>query len=261
MEHANLASSLILGLISFAILFNIYLARGGRELFIRRIPGIEAIDEAVGRATEMGRPILFSIGLGGIDIITLQAIEVIGHVARIAAKFRTRVIVPVVDPIAIPVLGDVLREAYASQNAAEAFQPDDVRYLSGEQFAYAAGVVGIMNREQVATNFFFGSFMAEALILAESGQGVGAVQIAGTPSALQVPFFITTCDYTIIGEEYYATTAYISRNPVLMGSVVGQDWGKVVMLVAIAIGLVGAFIQGKENFLFKFFSSPPFGGG
>jgi len=246
MEPASPAAYVVLPLLSAIIVALIFRARAGAFIFIRKIPGIEAMEEAVGRATEMGRPILFSVGLGGIDIITLQAIEVVGHVGRAAARFRNRVIVPLVDPLAIPVVEEVLREAYSSQGAQEAFRSEDVRFLSGEQFAYAAGVVGIMNREQVATSFYFGSFAAEALILAETGQSVGAVQIAGTPSALQVPFFITTCDYTIIGEEYYATTAYLGRDATLMGSVVGQDFGKILLFAVMLLGVLAASVLGPE---------------
>ena len=38
-----------------------------RELKIRRIAGLEALDEALGRATEMGKPVLFIHGLRGME--------------------------------------------------------------------------------------------------------------------------------------------------------------------------------------------------
>ena len=238
MEYANNGAYLLLPLFGALILFWIRRASQGRELFIRRVPGVDAIEEVVGRAVELGRPVLFSIGLGGIDITTLQAITVIGHVSGIAAKFRSRVIVPTVDPMAIPVIEEVQREAYARERAEEAFDPEDIRFLSGEQFAYAAGVVGIMHREQVGANFFFGSFAAESLVMAENGQVVGAAQIAATPDSNQIPFFLATCDYTIIGEEYYATTALLSDDPVLKGSLVGQDYVKLVMVALILLGVL-----------------------
>ncbi len=238
MEFANQGAYVFLPLFAGLILFWIRRANRGGELFIRRVPGVDAIDEVVGRAVELGRPVLFSIGLGGIDITTLQAITVIGHVTSIAAKFRSRVIVPTVDAMAIPVIEEVQREAYAREGAEEAFNPDDIRYLSQEQFAYAAGVVGIMHREQVGATFYFGSFAAESLVMAENGQAVGAAQIAATPDSNQIPFFLATCDYTIIGEEYYATTALLSGDPVLKGSLVGQDYVKLILVLLVAVGLV-----------------------
>jgi hypothetical protein len=105
-----------------------------------------------------------------------------------------------------------------------------VRFLSDRQFAYASAMVGIINRERAASNFMFGIFAAESLILAEAGNQVGAIQVAGTPSTTQIPFFVAACDYTIIGDEYYAATAYLTREPVLLGSLVGQDYSKMILL-------------------------------
>jgi hypothetical protein len=58
---------------------------------------------------------------------------------------------------------------------------------------------------------------------------LGAIQIAGTPSTLQIPFFIAACDFTVIGEEYYAVTAYLTREPILLGSVWGQDVCRILL--------------------------------
>ena len=255
MEFATPFALVFMGALAVVILGFIRSTAKGRELFIRRVPGVDAIDEVVGRAVELGKPILFSIGLGGIDITTLQAMTVIGHVAKLAARFLNRVIVPVVDPMAIPVIEEIQRESYASEGASEAFDPEDVRYLSQEQFAYAAGVVGIMHRERVGATFFFGNFAAESLVMAESGQNVGAVQIASTPDSNQIPFFLATCDYVIIGEEYYAVTALMSKDPVLQGSLIGQDYVKIMLLAAIVAGFLLTTFLGPHHFLARWFGS------
>ncbi|MDH7568122.1 MAG: hypothetical protein QHJ73_00875 [Armatimonadota bacterium] len=242
LEHATVAVLVLEVLLSALILGKILSARAGRLPFIRRIPGLTAIDEGVGRATEMGRPILFSLGLGGLDIVTLQGLAVLGHVARLAARYATRVIVPVVDAVIFPVTEEVLRDAYTAEGKPELLQPDDVRFLSEQQFAYASGVMGIINREQVASSFLFGTFYAESLILAEAGHQVGAMQVAGTPSTTQIPFFVAACDYTIIGEEYYAASAYLTQEPTFLGSLIGQDWGKIVLLALVLLGVAGATV-------------------
>ena len=242
MEHATPLMAFLLLSLSAILLGCIFTARGGRDLFIRRIPGLAAIDEAVGRATEMGRPILFSPGLFGLNVVTLQALTIAGHVMRLAARYNTRVIMPVCDAQVYPVAEEIAREAYNAEGRPELFRPDDIRFLSDRQFAYASGCIGIMNREKVSGNFFFGGFYAESLILAESGREIGAIQIAGTPSTTQLPFLIASCDYTIIGEEYYAVTAYLTREPILLGSLVGQDWSKIALLALILIGILLASV-------------------
>ena len=82
-----------------------------------------------------------------------------------------------------------------------AYEPGNIRFLSSQQFAYAAALFGIMAREKPAANFMMGAFWAEALMLAEVGSEVGALQITGTAQLSQVPFFVASSDYTLIGEE------------------------------------------------------------
>jgi hypothetical protein len=95
-----------------------------------------------------------------------------------------------------------------------------------------------MLREKPAACFYQGKFYAESLILAETGNSIGAIQIAGTASPSQLPFFITACDYTLIGEEFFAASAYLSGDRRLIGSIRGQDMGKIIFMAAILLGLI-----------------------
>jgi hypothetical protein len=234
--YANPAVWIVEGLLVLFIIYKILSARRGRDLFIRRIPGLSALDEAVGRATEMGRPMLFAPGLSGLDIVGLQSMAILSHVVRHAARYGTRVIVPLADAVLYTVAEEVAKDAYSAEGVPEQFNGEDIRFLSDRQFAWASGVVGILHREQVASAFYFGYYYAESLILAENGQMVGAIQVAGTPATTQIPFFLASCDYTIIGDEYYAASAYLSREPTLLGSLVGQDYGKLVVIGIILLG-------------------------
>lgn len=224
---------------SAAIVWNIYYARSGKEIFIRRIPGLEAVDEAIGRATEMGRSILYVLGLGGVEgAPTIAGMTILGQVARRTADYETRLRVPCYDPIVLNVVREMVKTAYLDEGRPDAYNEDDVFFLTESQFAYAAGVDGMIIREKPAAIFLQGSFYAESLILAETGNSVGAIQIAGTTSESQLPFFIAACDYTLIGEELFAATAYLSKDPMFLGSVRGQDWGKVLIFAALILGVV-----------------------
>jgi hypothetical protein len=230
---------------TFFVVFFTLQARSGRKLFIRRIGGLDAVEEALGRATEMGRPILYVPGLSSIaDVATIAALNILGEVAKKTAKFGTPLIVPNRDPIVYTVAREVVKESYTTAGRPDAFSQDMVFYVTDQQFAYAAAVDGIMIREKPATNFLMGMFWAESLILAETGASTGAVQIAGTDAIGQLPFFITACDYTLIGEELYAASAYLSREPLLMGAIKGQDWSKVLILGLIVVGTVLSLAAG-----------------
>jgi hypothetical protein len=76
-------------IISAAIIFYVETAKRGKKLFVRKIAGLEAIDEAVGRATEMGRPVLFIPGISDMDDVqTLAALTILGRVSRTIADLR-----------------------------------------------------------------------------------------------------------------------------------------------------------------------------
>lgn len=225
-------------LFSAAIVGNIYYARSGKEVFIRRIPGLEAVDEAIGRATEMGRSILYSTGLGGVsDVATIASMTILGQVARRTADYETPLRVPCRDPIVMNVLREMVKSSYLDEGRPDIYNEDNIFFLTESQFAYAAGVNGMMLREKPAAIFLQGTFYAESLILAETGNSIGAIQIAGTDSEHQLPFFIAACDYTLIGEELYAASAYLSREPMLLGSLKGQDWGKLLIFAMIVVGV------------------------
>lgn len=222
-----------------AIVWNIYDARSGKDIFVRRIPGLEAVDEAIGRATEMGRSILYVLGLGGVSgPATIASMTILGQVARRTADYETPLRVPCRDPIVMSVVREMVKASYLDEGRPDAYNEENIFYLTSGQFAYAAGVDGMMIREKPAAVFLQGTFYAESLILAETGNSIGAIQIAGTDSEHQLPFLITACDYTLIGEELYAASTYLSREPMLLGSLRGQDWGKVLIFAIIVLGVV-----------------------
>jgi len=211
-------------------------ARKGSSLFIRRIAGLEAIEEAVGRATEMGRPVLYIPGLDPMDeVATVAAIDILGQVAKKAAEYSIRLVVPNRDPIVMTVAQQVVRESYSAVGRPHLFREQDIYYVTFSQFGFAAAVAGLMMRERPATNFFIGHFYAESLVLAETGNATGAIQIAGTDADAQLPFFITSCDYTLIGEELYAGSVYLSRQPLMLGALKAQDYAKAAVIGAIIV--------------------------
>ncbi len=83
--------------------------------------------------------------------------------------------------------------------------------------------------------FLLGTFEGEALILAETGNFNGALQIAGTDSTIQLSFFIVACDYTLIGEELYTASAYLTDDYRVKSSMYAQD---LVRLLIVALLLL-----------------------
>jgi len=235
----RLNALVLLAVFSSAVLYYISRARKAKPIYIRKIAGLDAVDEAVGRATEMGKKMLYIPGIMSVDELqTIASLAILGHVAKLSATYNADLEVPNKDPLTFAAARETVKEAYLEAGRPDLFREEMVNYVTYDQFAYTASVSGKMVRERPATNFLIGSFYAESLLLAETGQATGAIQISGTAEVAQLPFFVVACDYTLIGEELYAASAYLSREPVLLGSIKGQDITKFLLMVALGLGVV-----------------------
>ena len=216
----------------------------GSEIFLRKIAGIDAVEEAIGRATEMGKKIFFIPGIQDMnDVQTIAGMAILGRVGAVAAEYETWLEVPVSKSMVMVTARETMKEAYSRVGRPDLYQEAQVHFVTEDQFGYAAALDGMFVREKPATIFYMGAFFAESLILAETGNEVGAIQIAGTAMPAQLPFFVAACDYTLIGEELFAASAYLSREPRQLGSLKGQDVGKALFLAALVIGLVAVLIS------------------
>lgn len=238
--------AMILILLSFVSYYT-FQAQRGKEMFIRRISGLSAIEDAVGRATEMGRGVLYVPGIADMDDIqTIASVTIMGHVSRKTAEYDTDLYAPMCRSFVMSVAHEVVKQAYMEKGRVDAYRADRINYLTDDQFGYVAGVGGVMMRDKPAACFYLGTFYAESLILAETGNSIGAIQIAGTAEPSQIPFFVASCDYTLIGEELFAASAYLSRNPREIGSLKGQDMVKMVIIAAIILGTLLVTIANTE---------------
>lgn len=238
-EHATPLTAIFLLFVSVTLWWAMRrAAHSAHSIHVRRIAGIDALDEAVGRAAEMGRPISFTTGLTELGPTLYACLGVLDSVARKAAQYRTKLLLPQSAPDVMALMEERVRAAYSSVGRAAAFEPQNLVFLSGDQFAYSSGYIGLLHRERVASTFLFGSFSAESLLLSDAGQQVGAMQVAASADPEQVAFFVVTCDYTLIGEELFAASGYLSREPRLLASLVTQDLVKFILMMMIVVGVI-----------------------
>jgi len=231
--------------------FFIERASAGKELKIRKIAGLEAVDEAVGRATEMGRPCIYVPGIQDMnEIQTIASMTILARVSRTAAEYDVKVEVPTSRSLVMTTAREIVQAAFMQAGRPDSYNRDLIYYVTDEQFGFVAYLSGLMVREKPAACFYMGAFFAESLILAETGNSIGAIQVAGTAMPAQLPFFVAACDYTLIGEEFFAASAYLSGSPKELGSLKGQDVGKLIVGFMVATGVILATlasITGSES--------------
>ncbi len=241
--------NILVAMLAVCAVFLIYITRAkrGAKMFIRKIAGLDAIDEALGRATEMGKPLMFSFGLGLItDIVVIAALPLLRRISRRSAEYSTKLLVPNADPIVMTAAQETVKEAYLEAGRPDLYNAGNINFLTSDQFGYAAGVDGIILREKPGAIFWLGYFYAESLIMAETGHSVGAIQLAGTTETTQLPFFVAACDYTMIGEEIYAASCYLKPEPVMLGTIKGEDfirfWLIVLTTATVLLGTLAAIL-------------------
>ncbi len=221
-----------------SVIAMILVARSGVPMWVRKISALDAIDEAVGRATEMGKSCLFVTGVQDLnEIETIAGITVLSRVAEKAAEYDATVVVPTSRSLVMTAARETSQAAYLAAGRPDAYQEDRIYYVTDDQFGFVAHLSGYMMREKPAACFYMGQFYAESLLLGETGNTIGAIQIAGTAQPAQLPFFVAACDYTLIGEEFFAASAYLSRDPDQLGSLKGQDIGKLFVMAIILVGV------------------------
>ncbi len=221
---------------------------------IRPIQALEAFGEAIGRATELGKPVHFSPGIGGIVEEEagqmLASLQAMGYVAEQCARYKTELIVTICRPEIFPLAEEVVRTGFAAAEAPELFTAETVRFLSSTQMAYASAVLGIFQREKPAANFMIGAWYAETMLIAEGAAQAGAISIGGTARLFQLQFLVVVCDYTLLGEEVFVVGAYLGKDRMQLGSIVGQDVCKAICTIALVVGVTLRAL--KFNWLYDF---------
>ena len=233
---------LCLVVIMAATAYYIQQAQGGKVPKVRRIPGIDAIDEAIGRAVEMGRPVFCSHGIADLRGATsgpqtLAGLSVLNYVAKQTIKVGADLTVPVRMPEVWPIAADIVETEFKLAGRGDEFNPDKIVFLSSNQFSFSSNYMGMMMREKPGANIMVGAYWAESLQLAETGSRIGAMQITGTANTSQIPFFLVVSDYCLIGEEIFSAGAYLTNDGPLIASLAGQDVGRII---AVILGLLGA---------------------
>lgn len=216
--------------------------RWGLKPTLRPLPGFALLDGFVGQAVETGRTLHVSMGTKGIGgtstADTMAGLMALERLAQQAVATGLKLVVTVSDPSLLPIAQDTLRRAYERRGYPQGYDPLQVRYIAPDAIAYAAGVMGVLERENVAANAMIGGFGDEFLLMGENGARKGVQQIGGASSLEALPFVYVSTDEALLGEEIYAGGAYLSSKSSHLGSLLAQDWLRTAIILAIILGVL-----------------------
>jgi len=236
---AALMLVILLAFLSFLLLADRRVRLGFRPA-LRPLPGFALLDRFVGQAAETGRTLHVSMGSKGIGgastADTMAGLMVLERLAEQAVATGLKLVVTLSDPSLLPIAQDTLRRAYERRGYPQGYDPGYLRYIAPDAIAYASGVMGVLEREDVVANAMIGGFGDEFLLMGENGARKGIQQVGGASSPETLPFVYISMDEALLGEEIYAGGAYLSSRPSHLGSLLAQDWLRSAIILAIILG-------------------------
>jgi hypothetical protein len=242
----SLNAGVTVSLVVFALFVGVFYYSGARfkqtgKFSARKFEALAKMEEAIGRATEMGKPVHWSYGMGAFDAQYLAAFVLLEYAASLCAKYDTRMIVSIALPEVVPMTEEVIRKAYIEQGKIETLHTEDVRFWGG---SHNPAMIGTISREEVAGNFMIGSLFHESILSIEAAARYNAIQVMGTQNTHQLPFIAAGCDAIFIGAEMFAAAAQLEPNPVRVGSVWAAD---VLNMIFVGLMIVGALLVTTGN--------------
>jgi hypothetical protein len=239
----------------FLVLFLIYLwqsgwgrkdaSRAGATHKLRSITGYEAANEGLALSAETGRAVHTSPGTGSVgtqgigSAATLAGMAVVESMARVSAITGAPAQATTNDAVAYALTDNALRRG--ARRAGWSLENDgsEARFLTqSDPLAYVAGATDVVEGQKVSSAVMVGQFGPEVLILTEVQRRNGAQQIIGASQHDALALINISADHTLIGEEIFASGAYLERRTTHTSSVLAQDGLRWAVIIAIVLGFI-----------------------
>jgi len=215
---------------------------------VRKLAAIEAMDEAVGRAAEMGKPIWFGTGLGTMersDAPEIQAaLAIMGRAAELCGKYGVWLQYMTHIPYMVPIARSIIRDGYVRGGRPDMYSDEMVFYTGGwgldaaSQATLIGTSVDYMVRERPAAVMMFGTIHWEIQMWLGAAAQIGAMVLGGSKSDWCMSNFLLSTDYALLGDEIFAASAMISRRPFELGLIEAQDWVKILLFILFIVSAI-----------------------
>jgi hypothetical protein len=213
--------------------------------YLREIPAFEKLGRAVGLAVEAGQRLHLSLGRGGIDGVqgasALVGLSVLERIARAASVSDRPPVATSGEATEALLSQDTLRGAYRDIGEAGQYDPDSGRLTGVTPFSFAAGVMPVIFDQQVSANVLAGHFGSEVALITDAGERSGSLTLAGSDSVPGQAILYATAQEPLIGEELYASGAYIQAGPTHAASLRVQDIFRWILVLVILAGAAMKF--------------------
>jgi len=230
--------SLALIVLSAILLLAITLRMRKRPVNLREIPALARLQHTLGLSIEDGTRLHIALGHGGLldarGGSALAGLATLRHIAERTSVSDKPSVASAGDPAIGLLAQDTLQAGYQAAGVGELYVPTSGRVTGLSPFSYAAGAINILQNENVSANIMIGHFGSEAALLAEASDRENVIVIGASDNlAGQAALFASAQD-SLIGEELFATGAYLGAGISHAASLTAQDilrWATILILL------------------------------
>jgi hypothetical protein len=224
------------------ILIFAYLDRKGARFLLREIPAYRRLKREIGLAVEGGKKLHLILGRGGIaDIRAGSGFIGLSMLHRISRTVSVSDHPPVVSSgeALISILAqDTMKNTFTSVGAEQLFDPNQSRLSGLTPFAYAAGAMPVVLEDKISVDVLAGSFGAEVGLITDAAEQSQGVALGGSDNLSAQAVMYASMQDPLIGEELYASGAYLQNGPWQRTSIRVQDLMRWVLVGALLAGAV-----------------------
>lgn len=215
---------------------------GARPAGFRELEPLRDLPTHVGEAVESGRRLHVSLGhaaLGQADTVTMLAgLNTASQVASVAAISDRPPVITSADGAVTLLTHDVLRQIYREQNASERYTGNAAQVVGLSPLSLAAGLTSLVKDDAVASNIVIGSFGPEVALLTEASQRQKVATLGASSDLSGQAVLLAAADQTLVGEDIYATSAYLSQNAGRLAGLRAQDVMRWIVILGMVAGVV-----------------------
>lgn len=239
----------ISGILGFALtltffgLIILFLVAGrGKTPNLRAIPAFARLREAIGRSMEAGSRLHLSLGRGSITgaesaagFIGLSALD---GMVRTTSSGDNPLVATSGDAVLSILASDTLASAYQALGIEAALDPTRSQLSGLTPFSFASGAFPVLADEKTVTHVFLGHFGSEIALMGDRAERSQHMTLAGSDHLVGQAVLFASVDEPLLGEELYASGAYIHKHPLHIASLQAQDVIRWLLVGAILAGAV-----------------------
>lgn len=240
---------LILLAASMIAVFGLWGGQLGRRV-LRPIKAFERLRRTIELSVEDGSRLQVSLGRG--DLLGPQAaaglagLTLLRQVAHIASDSDQPPVATTGEATLMVLAQDTLRISYRELNIRGRYHSRLGRFSGATPFSYAAGVMPLILDRSVSASGLVGSFGEEVGLITAASRRAGAFSLGGSNALAAQAILFASADEPLLGEEIFATGAYLDAGAGHLASLQAQDilrWLAILIIFGLAIGHLIGWVQ------------------